>query len=254
MLKKSLILMAVLAVAGFIGWKVAQPGDTPAVTTEPTSSKSGSLIAGSPSSVGSSPAPAPKTGWVPPEGDPVKKYQAAKTKQERYDVISNFMALGHEKNPFMLVEALKDPDTSNRVYSVESASALTPEEATHVLRKAAINDRWDVREMGWSLLAPFPVEHKAEVFAEVITNGADESLTEAFGEMGRQPDIQLFDTMVSLSQKAPTGRQNVLLKEMQVWLEPGGGEVPQFRSVQEVLPWWQANRKNYDEYMLRVDQ
>ena len=174
MLKKSLILLAVLAVAGFIGWKVAQPGDTPVVTTEPTSNKSDSLIAGSPPSVGSAPSPVPKTGWVPPEGDPVKKYQAATTKQERYDVISNFMALGHEKNPFMLVEALKDPDTSNRVYAVESASALTPEEATHVLRKAAINDRWDVREMGWSLLAPFPVEHKAEVFAEVITNGADD--------------------------------------------------------------------------------
>jgi hypothetical protein len=30
--------------------------------------------------------------------------------------------------------------------------------------------------------------------------------------------------------------------------------VPTFRSAQEVLPWWQANRKNYDEYMLRVDQ
>lgn len=77
---------------------------------------------------------------MPPEGDPVKKYQEAKTKQERYDTISNFMALGHDKNPFMLIEALKDPDVSNRVFAVESASALTPEEATNVLRKAVINN------------------------------------------------------------------------------------------------------------------
>lgn len=259
MLRKVLIFLAVLAAALGLGWKFAQPdGSGPFANTAPSDSpKTGTSTSTSSSSglLGGPVKPAGEPGkWVPPEGDPVKRYQEAKTKQERYDVIANFMALGHDKNPFMLVEALKDPDMENRVYAVESASALTPEEATHVLRKAAINDMWDVREMAWSLLAPYPVEHKAAVYAEVITNGADNSLEESFSEMGRQPDIQLFDTMVSLSQKAPAPRQARLLKEIQVWLEPGGGEVPQFRSVQEVLPWWQKNRQNYDEYMLRIDQ
>ncbi|MBL9114346.1 MAG: hypothetical protein JNJ83_05015 [Verrucomicrobiaceae bacterium] len=261
MLRKVLILLLILVVAGGLGWWVAQPdsvstspfGNTAnpnSAATQPTSGGSGSLLN---KSSGTGPKAAAGA-WVPPEGDPVKRYQEAKTKQERYDVISNFMALGHERNPFMLVEALKDPDVSNRVYAVESASALTPEESVHVLRQAAINDQWDVREMGWSLLAPYPPELKAGVFAEVIANGADVSLEEAFGEMGRQPDIQLFDTMVTLSQKSKPERQARMLKEIQVWLEPGGGEVPQFKSVQEVLAWWQKNRPNYDEYMLRIDQ
>jgi len=259
MLRKVLIFTAVLAAALGLGWKFAQSdGSSPfaSSTSDPASAAKGSTTPAPASGLlgGSSKAAGEPGKWVPPEGDPVKRYQEAKTKQERYDIIANFMALGHDKNPFMLVEALKDPDMENRIYAVESASALTPEEATHVLRKAAINDIWDVREMAWSLLAPHPVENKAAVYAEVITNGADDSLEESFSEMGRQPDIQLFDTMVSLSQKAPAQRQARLLKEIQVWLEPGGGEVPQFRSVQEVLPWWQKNRQNYDEYMLRIDQ
>lgn len=257
MLRKVLILTAVLAAAIGLGWKIAQPdGSSPfANHTDTVDSTPGASSGSSSGLLGGPVKPASPSGqWVPPEGDPVKRYQEAKTKQERYDVIANFMALGHDKNPFMLVEALKDHDTENRVYAVESASALTPEEATHVLRKAAINDIWDVREMAWSLLAPYPVEHKAAVYAEVITNGSDESLEESFSEMGRQPDIQLFDTMVSLAQKAPAQRQARMLKEVQLWLEPGGGEVPQFRSIQEVLPWWQKNRQNYDEYMLRIDQ
>ncbi len=259
MLRKVLIFIVVLAAALGLGWKFAQSDGSPSAAGENNApaTTQGTSSASSPSTglLGAPVKRAVEPGkWVPPEGDPVKRYQEAKTKQERYDVMANFMALGHDKNPFMLVEALKDPDMENRIYAVESTSALTPEEATHVLRKAAINDVWDVREMAWSLLAPYPVEHKAEVYAEVITNGSDESLEESFSEMGRQPDIQLFDTMVSLSQKVPAGRQARLLKEMQLWLEPGGGEVPKFRSVQEVLPWWQKNRENYDEYMLRVDQ
>lgn len=256
MLRKVLILLVVLGAATLIGWKFAQPdGGTPQLSVSTSASTASSSGTSSSGLLGGSAKPKAEPGkWVPPEGDPVKKYQEARTKQERYDVIANFMALGHEKNPFMLVEALKDPDVSNRVYAVESASALTPEEATHVLRKAVLNDVWDVREMAWSLLAPHPVENKAGVYAEVIVNGSDVSLEESFAEMGRQPDIQLFDTMVSMSQKIPAQRQTRMLKEIQLWLEPGGGEVPKFRSVQEVLPWWQKNRQNYDEYMLRIDQ
>jgi hypothetical protein len=251
-----------LVLAGALGWWVAQPGASSPGSSfgnaADASSKSSTSSTGSGSllnrTTGSSATKGETGKWVPPEGDPVSRYREAKTKQERYDIISNFMALGHERNPFMLVEALKDPDVSNRVFAVESASALTAEESTHVLRQAAINDQWDVREMAWSLLAPYPPDLKTGVLAEVISNGADVSLEEAFSEMGRQPDIQLFDTMVTLSQKANPQRQTRLLKEMQLWLEPGGGDVPQFRSVQELLTWWQKTRPNYDEYMLRIDQ
>ena len=257
MARKVLVLLVLLAAATLIGWKIAQPDGQSAFGNTSNTGSASSTTGGPPpllSGNAGKPSATKPGAWVPPEGDPVKKYQEAKTKQERYDTISNFMALGHDKNPFMLIEALKDPDVSNRVFAVESASSLTPEEATNVLRKAVLNDVWDVREMAWSLLAPHPAENKAQVFAEVIANGSDVSLEESFSEMGRQPDIQLFDTMVSVSQKAPTGRQTRMLKEMQIWLEPGGGEVPKFRSVQDLLTWWQANRKNYDEFMLRIDQ
>jgi HEAT repeat protein len=262
MLRKVLILSVVLAAALALGWKFAQPDKAAPFSNAVSGTPAAPTVAGTSSSPtsssgllgGSTQSGSQTAKWVPPEGDPVKRYQEAKTKQDRYDIISNFMALGHEKNPFMLVEALKDPDVENRVFAVESSSSLTPEEATHVLRKAAVNEVWDVREMAWSLLAPYPVEHKASVYAEVISNGSNESLEESFSEMGRQPDIQLFDTMVSLSQKVPAQRQARMLKEVQLWLEPGGGDVPQFRSMQEVLSWWQANRQNYDEYMLRIDQ
>ncbi len=251
MLRRALILIAVVVTAVTIGWLVARPQRDQSVTTNPAAPTPARPQAAD----ATGKKPTAKAGaWVPPEGNPVTRYQEAKTKQERYDVISNFMALGHEKNPFMLVEALKDPDVSNRVYAVESASALTTEEATHVLRYAVLNDTWDVREMAWSLLAPYPVESKASVFAEVIANGPDASLSEAFDEMGRNPDIQLFDTMVAVTPKTKPERQSQMLKVIPTWLEPGGGEVPQFKSLQEVTTWWLANRKNYDEFMLRIDQ
>lgn len=165
-------MMLFLVLAGALGWWVAQPGaSSPSSSfgnTSDASTKSSTSSTGNGSLLNRTTGSGTKAEsgkWVPPEGDPVSRYREAKTKQERYDIISNFMALGHERNPFMLVEALKDPDVSNRVYAVESASALTAEESTHVLRQAAINDQWDVREMAWSLLAPYPPDLKTGVFA-----------------------------------------------------------------------------------------
>lgn len=196
--------------------------------------------------------------WVPPEGDPVLRYRELKNAptQERYDLISNFMALGHERNPAMLIEALKDPVSDLRVYAIESASALTEEEATAVLAAAASNDDPDAREMAWSIAAPYPMERRVAIYSEALTKGDEKTLAEAFDEMGTTPEMPLFEMMLfhSVDENLPEGRRFRLMEEMQVWLEPGGGEVPTFADPGDLLQWWEANRENYDEFMLRVDQ
>jgi hypothetical protein len=48
-------------------------------------------------------------------------------------------------------------------------------------------------------------------------------------------------------------RSTRILREVQAWLVPGGGEVPQFPSTSAAASWWSQQRKNYDEFMLRVD-
>lgn len=214
------------------------------------------------SSLGNTPAASPSrgstNGWKPPEGDPVERYRALSgaSAQERRELLAAFMALGHEKNPYMLIEALRDSSIELRVHAVESAASLTVGEATAVLRAAASNDHADVRDMAWSLAAPYPMESRVNIYAEALANGNEQALTEVLGEMGRTPERPLFEMMLLQAQNAemPASRQARLLEELQTWLEPGGGEVPQFASPKQVLDWWQAQRENYDEYMLRVDQ
>ncbi len=195
--------------------------------------------------------------WVPPEGDPVLRYRELKNApaQERYDLISNFMALGHERNPAMLIEALQDPVSDLRVFAIESASALTEEEATAVLAAAASNDDPDAREMAWSIAAPYPMERRVAIYSESITKGDEATLAEAFDEMGTTPEMPLFEMMLfhSVDENVPEPRRMRLLQEMQAWLEPGGGDVPQFATPEEALKWWEANRENYDEFLLRTD-
>lgn len=195
--------------------------------------------------------------WVPPEGDPVLRFRELKNApaQERYDLISNFMALGHERNAAMLIEALKDPVSDLRVFAIESASALTEEEATAVLAAAASNDDPDAREMAWSISAPYPMESRVAIYSEGLTKGNAETLVEVFDEMGTTPEMPLFEMMLfhSVDENLPQNLRMRLLQEMQLWLEPGGGEVPQFTNPQEALSWWEQNRDNYDEFMLRVD-
>ncbi|MCB1231967.1 MAG: hypothetical protein KDN19_16985 [Verrucomicrobiae bacterium] len=196
--------------------------------------------------------------WVPPEGDPVLRYRDLKNApaQERYDLISNFMALGHERNPAMLIEALKDPVSDLRVFAIESASALTEEEATAVLAAAASNDDPDAREMAWSIAAPYPMEDRVAIYSEGLTKGNEQTLAEVFDEMGTTPEMPLFEMMLfnAMNNKIPEARRMRFLQEMQDWLVPGGGEVPQFATPEELLNWWKKNRENYDEFMLRVDQ
>jgi hypothetical protein len=198
------------------------------------------------------------SGWVPPEGDPLQRFRELKnaTPQERKDLISNFMALGHERNPSMLVEALKDPDTDVRVFAIESASALTEEEATIVLQAGAANDNADAREMTWSIAAPYPMASKVKIYGEALTKGDDTILAEAFGEMSITPEMPLFEMMLfhSVDPNVPDTRRLQILKEMQTWLEPGGGDVPVFSDPKDLLAWWEANRIHYDEFLLRVDQ
>lgn len=198
------------------------------------------------------------TGWVPPEGDPVQRFRELKnaSAQERKDLISNFMALGHERNPAMLIEALKDPSTDIRVFAVESASTLTEEESTLVLQEAAANDNADARDMAWSIAAPYPMPAKVKIYGSALTRGSDEIAAEAFEEMSVTPEMPLFEMMLfhSVDPNLPEPRRQRLLQEMQVWLEPGGGDVPTFGESKELLAWWEANRKNYDQFMLRVDQ
>lgn len=189
-----------------------------------------------------------------PKGDPVDALRSAKTSLEKAEIISQFMALGHARNPAMLVDALRDPDVKLRVSAVEYSASLPPLEACEVYRTSSINDQSDVREMTWSLLAPHPEENRAMVYGAALAKASPEIMEEVFSEMGRQPGRALFESMIHqmLKTNEPT-RSARILREIQAWLVPGGGEVPQFTTPAAVAGWWSQQRQNYDEFMLRVD-
>ncbi len=248
----------VMAVA--IGWHFSMPAgkpETPSSATTPALPSGGGAV-GTPSSGPAAPAPssAKPAAWVPPTGDPVQRYRAAKTSAERMQVISDFITLGHDHNVFMLQEAVKDGDPKVRMLALESAaSMLTPEMAREVYRVAGRSDDSDLRTMTWSFLAPHPMENRVAVYRDVITQGQDVAAEEAISEMGRTPEMPLFEMMLgsSLTPDLPPGREARLLKELNEWLKPGGGDVPQFHTVGEIRNWWQANHQRYDQFMLRLD-
>jgi len=199
----------------------------------------------------------PAGGWIPPTGDPVQRYHAAKTSAERLQVISDFITLGHDHNVFMLQEAVRDSDAKVRMLALESAaSMLTPEMAREVYRVSGRSDDPEIRAMTWSFLAPHPMENRVTVYGEVLQKGPDVAVAEALAEMGRTPEMPLFDTLLFQSQakEMQPERTDRLLKELNNWLKPGGGNVPEFHTVADLQTWWQANRQHYDQFMLRVDQ
>ena len=194
------------------------------------------------------------SGWTPPTGEPLPRYQAGRTPEERAEIMGAFMTLGHDQNPLMLIEALKDSSTSNRISAIEYAAQLTDKQAAEVLKEAILNDQNDVREMAWSILAPHPLENKAPAFMATIERGSDTVLEESFKEMGRTPEMPLFEAMLTSSNRVQGARQTRVFKERQEWLKPGGGNVPAFKSVADMTAWWTANKQRYDQYLLRVDQ
>ena len=249
----AVLVLGVFGLAWLLGGKSASTSSGLSTDTP-----GGSATAGK-SGTNSVPAPATPAkpvkpgGWQPPEGDPVERYREGKTAQARKDMISNFMALGHDRNPDMLIEALKDTDIDVRVFAVESASALTPEEAVRVYMKSASNDNPDVREMTWSLVAPHPMENRVMVYREALSNGSTKTVEEALSEMGTTPERSLFEMMLEQANKQQGDRAKRLTTELNEWLKPGGGNVPEFTRADELVQWWSQNSKNYDEYMLRVD-
>jgi len=186
--------------------------------------------------------------------DPVKYYREGKSAQERMDAISNFMALGDDNNYAMLKAALDDEDRGIRMYAVESATSLEVAHAVDVWKKSAASGDPDVREMTWSLSATYPMESRAAIYREALTKGPKEAVTEAINEMTTTPERPLFEMMLTMGDALPTDRAPVVLKTIQEWLVPGGGEVPVFKSMPEAVRFWEKQHQNYDEYMLRTDQ
>jgi len=225
-----------------------------AASESPPGKATGAPVAGS--SLGGTRAPQANA-WKPPEGDPVSRYRDLRSGKasDRKDLIANFMALGHERNPYMLIDALDDVDAEVRRSAVEYASALPVGEAIAVLHSASANKDADVREMAWSLAAPYPPEGRAGIYSGALRNGDDVATEEAINEMGIQPGKQLFEMMLgeAIREGVPPQRQSRLFQELQAWLEPGGGPVPQFANVPDMIKWWQAQSVNYDEYLLRTD-
>ena len=233
----SIVILALLLAAA--GWRLA--GDS-AISHSRATTHSPAKIAPEPDAANY------------PKGDPVDRLRAAKNSEERADLMSRFMALGHARNPAMLVDALRDPDVKLRVTAVEYSASLTPLEACEVYRASSINDQSDVRDMTWSLLAPHPEENRALVYGEALAQGSPQVMEEVFSEMGRQPGRTLFEAMINQMLKTnEPARSTRILREVQAWLVPGGGEVPQFPSTSAAASWWSQQRKNYDEFMLRVD-
>ena len=243
--------LAVSLVAAIVGWQLAFTGPSH-LNAEAPKATAPKPIEPSPKMTG---APNP-TAWVPPTGEPVERFRAAKTTEERLKVIADFITLGHDQNAAMLREAVNDSDAKVRMNAIESAaSMLTPEAAREVYRVSGISPDPDIRSMTWSFLAPHPMENRVAVYGEVLQKGPDVAVEEAIAEMGRTPEMPLFETMLfqSSTKDMPPTRAARLLKEMNEWLKPGGGDVPEFRTVTDLQAWWQANRRRYDQYMLRVD-
>jgi hypothetical protein len=163
------------------------------------------------------------------------------------------MALGHDRNMFMLIEALKDPSEKIRISAVEHCSMLESKVASAVLKEACVSPHDETREMGWSLLGPHPAENKAPVLMAAIERGGDKGLEEAFLEIGRVPEQLLFEAMLGSATQVKGARQARVLKELQHWLEPGGMNPPQFRNVGELVDWWKVHKIKYDQWMLRID-
>jgi|GEM_PF-4393505 len=186
--------------------------------------------------------------------DPVAHYREGKTAAERLDAISHFMALGDDNNYAMLKAALDDADKDIRTFAVESASSLEVGPAVDVWKKSATSADPDVREMTWSLSATYPIESRAAIYREALTKGPKEAVTEAIDEMTVTPERPLFEMMLTMGAALPADRAPVVLKTIQEWLEPGGGEVPIFKSIPEAVAFWEKQHENYDEYLLRVDQ
>lgn len=186
--------------------------------------------------------------------DPVAHYREGKTAAERLDAISHFMALGDDNNYAMLKAALDDADKDIRTFAVESASSLEVGPAVDVWKKSATSTDPDVREMTWSLSATYPIESRAAIYREALTKGPKEAVTEAIDEMTVTPERPLFEMMLTMGAALPADRVPVVLKTIQEWLEPGGGEVPIFKSIPEAVTFWEKQHENYDEYLLRVDQ
>jgi hypothetical protein len=244
------VLVTLVLFAAAAGWWLAMSG-TPTVSptagpgatgTASPAAKAGTAVVGN--------------GWVPPTGEPVERYREARTYQEKYDIISNFIALGHDRNANMLIAALADSDPKIRMYAVESAaSMLTPELATVVYKESGKSADPDVRQMTWSFVAPHPMENRSQVYGEVLIKGPDAAIEEVLSEMGRTPEMPLFETLIgsSLSPGVKPERITRIVKELNEWLKPGGGAVPEFKTGADLAQWWAANKKNYDQFMLRVD-
>ena len=162
------------------------------------------------------------------------------------------MALGHDRNAKMLIEALSDTDLTVQIFAVESSTALEATLAHQVLTQACVSKTHDVREMAWSLLAPYGINEKAQTFAQVLIQGPDAAFDEAFSEMSISPERPLFETMLNATLHADGKRVPRLITEMQEWLERAG-EVPKFKTAPELVDWWAKNQQHYDQYLLRLD-
>lgn len=240
-----LAIVAVLAGAAWFAWQAAAPEKVAVVKGEPTKKPAPMP----------KPAPVKPNGWVPPEGDPVEKFHTGKTAAERKEIMQNFLTLGHPNNRFMLIAALADSDPSVRFMAVESCAMLTPEEAREVYARSVLSPDKDVREMTWSLVAPHPIENRSMVYGEAIEKGGNAQMEEALSEMGRTPEKPLFEMMlIRASATKEPERAARLLREAKTWLQPGGGNVPLFKTLPELVDWWTKQTKNYDQFMLRVDQ
>jgi hypothetical protein len=259
--------MAVLglaAVAGVGGWVLATWGSNGRAAwsrsggaAEAGSAKAGGAGAGAAGAAqgwtsGAGAGTGPLAGLI--GKDPVAHYQAGKTRQERLNALSNFMALGDDNNYAMLKAALDDAEADIRMMAVESATALEVGQAVDVWKKSATSADPDVREMTWSLSATYPMESRAAIYREALLRGPSAAVTEALTEMSVTPERPLFEMLLLLGNTLPADRVPQVLQTIQEWLVPGGGEVPQFRSIAEAAAFWERQQGNYDEYLLRTDQ
>lgn len=250
MSRNLLIFGFVLATAAGIGWWIAQSEHNHS-STGPISPKVSTPLNNTHSNQ-DHPSPNQTKLARPNPPQPMGNNQEHTTSEQRYRTLADHIANGSDNLTALLVGTLRDVETTNRLFAVQSANNLLADEAVSVLTEAALNDRKQVREEAWGSLATYTDEERESALSAVLSRGSQEALEDALTQIGDQPDKGMLNTMLRGASDAPASRQMRIVRAVQTWLDDGGETVPRFRTLQEAAGWWSSNNRHYNHQLVRT--
>ncbi|MBL9117562.1 MAG: hypothetical protein JNJ83_21330 [Verrucomicrobiaceae bacterium] len=250
MIRRALIFTSVLSVAAGLGWWIAQSDS--ALLSPITADEHAASVAVRTLSQQDQSAPILSGKNPDSRTEPASNATKVNTADERYRVLADQVANGGDELPTQLVRSLEDPETSNRLFALQSAEGLLADDALFVLTEAAMNDRDEVRKQCWAALANYTIEERQQVLAEIVARGPDASLEEALRQVGDQLDKAMLTTLLRSAPMTSDPRQMRIVRAGQAWLDAGGAAVPRWRNLQEAIGWWSSHERHYDEQLMWV--